>query len=153
MLKSLFVKYKGVNMKLPGKEIFRSNKVLLVGYSSKSGAFSKMVYNEMEAAGIDVYPYNPNKGEYDIEVYSSLDSINDLPETAVVLVGPEHIDSALNDLIKSNVKTIIINRKMKIDSKILTHCNDNSIEIKFFCPLLIVGKGFHKVHKFFATLF
>lgn len=140
-------------MKLPGKEIFESDKVLLVGYSSNPSSFSRMVYSELEDAGLDVYPYNPKVREYDIEVFNSLDSIESLPKTAVVLVSSANIDSVMSELIQKDIKTVIINKKMSIDQTILDMCHKKGIEIKFFCPLLIVGKGFHKVHKFFATLF
>lgn len=140
-------------MEIPGKEIFENDRVLLVGYSSDPSSFSRMVYRELEDAGLDVYPYNPKVREYDIEVYSNLDLIEPLPKTAVVLVSSANIDGVMDQLSSRDIKSVIINKKMGIDQSILDKCNRNGIEVKFFCPLLIVGKGFHKIHKFFATLF
>ncbi len=140
-------------MDIPGIDIFTDNKVLLIGFSNKQGAFSREVYNSFEDAGITVYPYNPNKSDYDVKVYNSFQDIEDIPEVAVVLLNKESLNSEIENILSSGVKRVIINSKSHISLDVLDKFKRSSVELNILCPLLIVGNGFHKVHKFFAGLF
>lgn len=140
-------------MKLPGKEIFKDDKVLLVGYSKNPSSFSRMVYQAFEDAGISVLPYNPNKADYDVKVFNNLSDIESMPEVASVVLGKESLSEAIDSILDSGVKRIIINSKASVTQEIVDKCNSKDVKLDVFCPLLIVGTGFHKIHKFFATLF
>lgn len=140
-------------MKIPGKEIFTENKVLLVGFSKDQSSFSRQVYYGFEDADIKVYPYNPNKTDYGVKVYNSYSEIESIPEVAVVLLSRMNLESEIESLLNSGVKRVIVNSKANITDEIIKKCEDKGVELNILCPLLIVGKGFHKVHKFFAGLF
>ncbi len=140
-------------MEIPNKDIFTGNKVLLVGYSKDSSSFSRHVYRGLADSGIKVYPYNPNKSEYDVKVYNDYNEIKDIPEVAVVLLNKENLSSAIDDLLGSGIKRLIINNKNSASEEVIQKCKDKAIELNILCPLLIVGTGFHKIHKFFAQIF
>lgn len=140
-------------MKIPGKEIFKENKVMLVGISKDQSSFSRQVYYGFEDADIKVYPYNPNKGDYGIKVYNSYSDMECIPEVAVVLLSRKNLENEIDSLLNSGINRVIINNKACVTNEIIKKCEDKGVELNILCPLLIVGKGFHKVHKFFAGLF
>lgn len=140
-------------MKIPGKEIFKDEKVLLIGYSRNPSGFSRMVYHQFEDAGISVTPYNPNSGDYDVEVYNNFSDIKEMPEVATAILGKESLESSIDEIVNSGIKRLIVNSKGAVTQKVIDKCNEKGVDLDVFCPLLIVGTGFHKVHKFFATLF
>ncbi len=140
-------------MKIPGKEIFTDNSVVLVGYSKDASHFSHMVYHSLLDAEIKVYPYNPNKAEYSVKVYNSFSEIENIPEVAIILLNKEDLTNGIDDILSSGIKRIIINNKNHVTDEILNKCAEKSIFVNILCPLLIVGNGFHKVHKFFAKIF
>lgn len=133
------------------KDFFIGNEVLFVGYSSKNQTFSKSIYGAFADNGIKVYPYSTRTdGKYDVKVYHNLDEIEKIPATAFVLLNREHARDAVQMLSKKGVKRILFQGKKVVDLETLAACKDLGIEAVVACPMMIFGKGLHRLHAFFA---
>lgn len=133
------------------KDFFTDNEVLFVGYSSKNQAFSKSIYEAFANNGIKVYPYNTGTdGKYDVKVYHTLDEIGRVPSTAFILLSTEHTHDTVRMLSDKGVKRILFQSKKVVDAQTLAACKDMGIEATVACPMMILGKGLHRIHAFFA---
>jgi len=140
-------------MKIPERDFINNEEILFLGYSSKKESFSRMLYKEFNKAGITVFPLNPNKSDsYDIKVYNDYSELEKVPETAYVLMKKENTVKAFPALKESGVKKILFHNKKFITDEILQECSDRGIETAVACPMMLIGGGLHKIHRFFAGL-
>lgn len=140
-------------MKIPEREFITNGEILFMGYSRKKESFSRMLYKEFGKAGITVYPVNPNKeGSYDIKVYNSASEIDKVPETAYILTKRENTAEAFSDLKDTGVKRILFQSKKLVPEEVLEECRAKGIETAIACPMMLIGGGLHKIHRFFASL-
>lgn len=140
-------------MKVPSKDIFTNNEVVIVGYSKTTSHFSNHVYNEFIKAGIQAYAFNPNINSYNIKVFNRYKDINNLPDTAVVLLNRESLKLGIDDILNAGFKTIIVNNKNSVTINIEDKCREKNVELHVVCPLMIFGKGIHKFHKIINRIF
>lgn len=133
------------------KEFFIDNEVLFVGYSSKNNAFSKSIYQAFMNNGIKVYPLN-NKADssFDIKVYRSLGELPKVPSCAFVLTNKTNAAKVVNELSSKGVKRILFQNSRYVDQDILDTCSKYGIETAVGCPMMLFGKGMHRLHAFFA---
>lgn len=133
------------------KGFFKSNEVLFVGYSSRNNLFSKMVYQAFMDNGIKVYPVNSKaNGSYDIKVYQDVGELPKVPENAYVLLKKENAKNAVGKLAEIGVKRVLFQNKRNVDADILQECEKLGMETAVACPMMLYGKGMHKIHGFFA---
>lgn len=133
------------------KDFFKDKEVLFVGYSSRNNAYSKEIYNAFANNQIKVYPYNTKENaSYDIKVYQKLAELPKIPNTAFILLNQENTVKAVKDLLGKGVKKILFRSEKAVDKATLAECEKAGIETAFGCPLMIYGKGMHKIHAFFA---
>ncbi len=140
-------------MKIPERSFISNNEILFLGYSSKKESFSRMLYKEFNKAGIDVYPVNPKKSDsYDVKVYNSHSELKKIPETAYILMNRDNSIAAFNTIKESGIKRVLFHNKKALTDEVLSSCIDNNIEAAAACPMMLIGGGFHKIHRFFAGL-
>lgn len=140
-------------MSLPERSYISNNEILFMGYSSKKESFSRMLYKEFNKAGIEVFPYNPGQEkDYDIPVFNAIDKMEKVPETAYILMKRENAARAVNDLEGTNVKRVLFQSKKLVPQEALDKCDEMGIETAFACPMMLIGGGIHKIHRFFASL-
>lgn len=140
-------------MALPKEEFFLNNEVLFIGYSSKQSGFSHMVYKGFVKAGINVVALNRTKSDnYTIPVYNDISQISKVPETAYILLSKENTEKAFHSIKDRGIKKILFQDKETVSESVLAECKKLGIEATVMCPLVMVGKGFHRIHRFFAGL-
>lgn len=140
-------------MNVPGKDIFTNSRVLLIGFSVRQNTFSREVYNSLEDEAITVVPYNPKSADYGVKVYNNYSDIDNIPEVAVVLLNKDNLSKEVDKILSSGVKRVIVNSKSHLTLEVINKFKNSDVELDILCPLLIVGRGFHRIHKFFAGLF
>lgn len=140
-------------MKIPERDFITDQEILFMGYSSKKESFSRMIHREFTKAGITVYPVNPRKSDqYDVKVYNSVSELEKVPETAYILMKNENARKAFSELKGSGVRKILFQSKKMITEEIQDECDDRGIEAVAACPMMLIGGGIHKIHRFFAGL-
>jgi predicted CoA-binding protein len=133
------------------KKFFNGNEVLFVGYSSRNKIFSQDLYRTISNNGIKVYPYNKKKdGLYDIEVYNDLNQLPKIPEAAFVLLNSANAAKAAEELSEKGVKRILFQSKKNVSQETIDFLGKKGVEVYVGCPLMLFGKGIHKIHAFFA---
>ena len=133
------------------KYFFDNKEVLFVGFSVKQKAFCNSVYKAFSDNGIKVYPMNKRKGaQLDMKVYTEFAELPVVPKTAYVLLNRENTKSVVKELADRGVKKVLIQSKNNADEDTLKQCSNLGMEAVVACPMMIFGKGFHKLHAFFA---
>jgi len=140
-------------MKIPERDFIKNEEILFMGYSSRKDSFSRMIYKEFQKAGITVYPVNPGKSDnYDIKVYNNISELEKVPETAYILMKKENVEKAFSEIKDSGVKRILFQNRKLVTEEILDECEDKGIKAVTACPMMLIGGGLHKIHRFFAGL-
>lgn len=133
------------------KSFFDGQEVLFVGFSEKEKVFCEMVYKAFSDNGIKVYPMNNRKdASFDRKVYAEFTELPSVPETAYVLLNRENTKKTVTELADRGVRKIMFQGKKNVDPETLDKCKELGIEAVIACPMMIFGKGFHKIHAFFA---
>jgi acyl-CoA synthetase (NDP forming) len=133
------------------KSFFDGQEVLFIGFSEKEKTFCEMVYKAFSDNGIKVYPLNKRKGaSFDRKVYTDLAELPAVPETAYVLLNKENSGKAVAELAERGVRKIMFQGRGNVAPGTLEKCRELGIEAVVACPMMIFGKGLHKIHAFFA---
>lgn len=133
------------------KSFFDGQEVLFVGYSEKQKDFCDMVFKAFTDNGIRVYPLNKRKGaSFDRKVYTEFTELPAIPATAYVLTNKENTKSMVQELADKGIKKILFQGKNNVDPETLEKCRGLGIETVVACPMMVFGRGFHKIHAFFA---
>ncbi len=133
------------------QSFFDGQEVLFVGFSEKQKMFCEMVYKAFSDNGIKVYPVNQRKdASFDRKVYTELAELQAVPKTAYVLLNKENTKRAVPELAQNGVKKILFQSKANVDPETLSKCQQLGMEAIVACPMMIFGKGLHKIHAFFA---
>ncbi|MFP4363192.1 MAG: CoA-binding protein [Spirochaetia bacterium] len=141
-------------MAVISKDFFTDNELVMMGYSRNPESFSRMVYKDLTDAGLRIFPVNPNTDSgFDVPVYTDITKISKLPKAGYILLSGENAQKAFKELMDAGVKRILFQEKTAVTPDIRKSADEAGIEIQSGCPLLAYGKGFHKLHAFFARLF
>lgn len=133
------------------KDFFTDHEILFVGYSSRNKAYSNMVYEAFTNNNIKVYPFNTkDNADFDTKVYKKFGDLPVVPQSAYVLLNKGNTAKAVNQLIDNGVKKILFYNKNSVDAATLEECDKAGVITAIGCPLMVYGKGIHKIHSFFA---
>ncbi len=133
------------------RDFFNDKEVLFVGYSSRNKGFCNGIHEAFSKHGIKVYPLNTKKsGNHDVKVYGGYEELPNVPKTAYILLNKGNTNKAVQELLKQDVKRILVHNKSHIDASVLSQCETKGIEVTAGCPMMLFGGGIHKVHGFFA---
>jgi len=131
------------------RNFFKGKESLFLGYSGKNEAYSKEIIKSMSNHGFKVYPVNSNKDrKFDLKVYNDLSELPSIPENVYILMSKENASKAVASLKGKGVKRILFHNRNVADNSILEQCRETGIETAIACPLMMFGKGIHRIHGF-----
>lgn len=134
------------------RDFFKNDEVLIIGYSSKTKSFCRRVAKGISNAGITIYALNHNKSDnFDMKVFQSISELPKIPQTAYVILNPENTAKAVKGLKNSGIKNIMF-QPGTVTSETKEECVSMGMEVIEACPLMVFGKGIHRIHGFFAGL-
>ncbi len=136
------------------RTFFPKKEVVFIGLSSDPRSFSRKVYQDFTNAGFKVYAVNKRKfREPDLEVYSSVNQIPEVPECAYILLSKEKTRKAVEDLKGTGIKKLILQSSKTVDQETLDECIKMGLETVVACPRMFLSKGLmHRLHGFFAGI-
>lgn len=138
-------------MKKLNRDFFDEKEIIFMGYSSRTPQFSDMIYKAFTGAGFKVYPVNPKKSDkYNVKVYNDISELPSVPKTAYILLNNENAGRAVEQLKSNGIRRILFHRGKTADQKLLDECEAAGIETAVACPMMLFGKGLHRIHGFFA---
>ncbi len=133
------------------KGFFTEKEIIFMGYSSRTPQFSSMIYKAFTDAGLKVFPVNhKEKGKFDVKVYKDISELPSAPKTAYILLNRENAEKAVEQLKNNGIRKILFHRGKTSDQKLLDECAQAGIETAVACPMMLFGKGLHRLHGFFA---
>lgn len=134
-----------------GKNFFNEKDILFVGYSSRNEAYSNIVLQAFTNNNIKVYPYNTKENAaFNTKVYKRLDELPVIPKAAYVLLNKSNTAKVVKQLIDNGITKILFYSKNTVDSDTLSECEKAGVVTSIGCPMMIYGKGIHKLHALFA---
>lgn len=140
-------------MKKVSKGFFADNEVLFVGYSSRDERFCSDAMQAMMNAGIKVVPFNKKSGGSDqVKVFSSFESLSQVPRCAYVLLNPENARKSVKELYEHGVRKVLFHSKRTATPEVLQECDKLGMEAAVGCPMMLFGSGIHRFHGFLAGI-
>jgi len=134
------------------RDFFKDDELLFIGYSSNAKSFCRRIYKGLSKAGLTIYPVNPRKSDdYDIKVYQSISELPKVPQAAYVILNPENSAKVVKELKDAGVKNVMF-QPGSLTSDTKDECISMGMEVIEACPLMVFGKGLHRIHGFFAGL-
>ena len=138
---------------------FLSQKTIAIaGYSSDSNQVANHLYNKFEENGYQVFGINPKADSIkDIECFSSLDDLPDIPEAVMISTPPQGTMKIIEDCVRLGIKHAWIHCSFGVGSynqEAVDLAEKNGIEIiPRGCPnMFLKADGFHKCIKWFMGL-
>lgn len=137
-------------MKKINKEFLNCKELLIVGYPAAEDVFMKGLLEACLNSGIKVFPLAFAEGSYNVKVYKALAELPKVPACAYIYLEKEHIQPVIRQLAESGVKRVLFHWKKDFDQGIIDECEKAGLEAAVGCPMMVLGKGYHKFHALLA---
>jgi hypothetical protein len=136
-----------------GNDFFLNNEVLIVGYPLAADPSMKMIMKAFLDNGIKVIAMNADAtGDTDVKTYKSLAELPTVPKTAYIYLDRKDIGPYVKPLAASGIKRVLFHSKKDVDAEHLEACGKAGMETAVACPMMLLGKGYHKFHAFLAGI-
>jgi len=138
------------------EQFLNSKCIAIIGVSSNSKTYSRMVYDAFCERGYNVLAVNPKLTEINgAKCYPNISSLPDTVDAIIIIIKGEKAKDILNDAINKGVKNIWMHFGCSLKNPETITMGKNISLISGECALLWLQpvKGFHKFHRFFRDLF
>lgn len=133
------------------KDFFSDNEVLILGYPLKEDPSMKMIRAALVRNNIRVYALNAGAtGGPDIRIYRSFDDLPKVPECAYIYLEKDEITPWISVMKEKGVQRVLFHSKKDVEPADIEACRKAGLETAVACPMMLLGKGIHKFHKFLA---
>lgn len=133
------------------KEYFADNEVLILGFPANDDLDMKMILPAFIRNNIKVYAMNANAaGDAEIKVYKSFSELPKVPKCAYIFLDKNEITPWISQMSAAGVKRVLFHSKKDVEQSDLDACKKAGLETAIACPMMLLGKGMHKFHKFLA---
>ena len=110
----------------------------VVGASRDSSKYGFLVYRSLKSAGRTAYPVNPKAAEVDGDrCYSSLSSLPQTPEVAVMVVPPAVTEAAVAECARLGITQVWMQPGAESAAAVAA-CRENGIRVVAGGPCLMV---------------
>lgn len=133
------------------KGFFSDNEVLILGYPLKSDPSMKMILRAFQQNNITVYAMNANAtGDLDIKIYKSFSELPKVPKCAYIYLAKDAIAPWITKMKENGVQRVLFHSKKDVEPSDVEVCRKAGLETAIACPMMLLGGGIHKLHKFLA---
>jgi predicted CoA-binding protein len=128
-----------------------TEKIAIVGASPNKDNFGLGLMKELKKEGRKVYPVNPKYEEVDGEqTYPTVADLPDGVENVLIVVNPEVAVDIARQCVEAGIKRVWLHQgvgKGSFSTEAVDLLKENGVEYVYgFCPMMFIGKGFHKFH-------
>ena len=135
------------------KDFFSDGEVLIIGYPLNDDPSMKMILPAFLRNNIKVYALNPKAGtDLDIKIYKSFSELPKIPKCAYIYLEKDEITPWIGDMAKNGVTRVLFHSRKDVEPADVEACNKAGLETAIACPMMLLGKGIHKLHKFLAGI-
>jgi hypothetical protein len=131
------------------KDYFTDNEVLILGFPANDDPDMKMILPAFVRNNIKVYALNA-KAAGDIKVYKSFAELPKVPKCAYIFLDKNEITPWISQMASAGVKRVLFHSKNDVRQADVDGCKNAGLETAIACPMMLLGKGIHKFHKFLA---
>lgn len=129
------------------KEFFTGGEVLIVGYPLNADPSMRMILPAFLKNEIKVFALNSQaQGNADIKVYKSLSDLPKVPKCAYMYADQADIDPWIPLLAAAGVQRVLFHSKKDVSQGQLDECKKAGLETAVACPMMLLGRGFHRFH-------
>lgn len=133
------------------KDFFSDNEVLILGYPLSEDPSMKMIMAAFRRNKIEVYAMNANAtGDLDVKLYKSFSELPKVPKCAYVYLEKDEITPWIAQMKQYGVQRVLYHSKKDVSPEDLEATKAAGFETAVACPLMLLGKGLHKLHKLLA---
>lgn len=133
------------------KDYFSDGEILIIGYPLNDDPSMKMILPAFIRNNIKVYAMNPKASSgQDIKVYKSFSELPKIPKCAYIYLEKDEITPWISDMVKNGVTRVLFHSKQDVEPADVEACKNAGLETAIACPMMLLGKGLHKFHKFLA---
>ena len=133
------------------KDYFTNNEVLILGFPLNDDPDMKMILPAFLNNNIKVLAMNSKaEGDNGIKVYKTFAELPNVPECAYIYLAKEDIAPWIDQLVAAGVKRVLFHSKKDVDPGDIDACKKVGLETAVACPMMLLGKGIHRFHKFLA---
>lgn len=133
------------------KDYFTDGEVLIIGYPLNDDPSMKMILPAFIRHNIKVYALNPKaSGDLDIKIYKSFSELPKKPRCAYIYLEKDEITPWISDMVSNGVMRVLFHSKQDVEPADVDACKKAGLETAIACPMMLLGKGIHKLHKFLA---
>lgn len=133
------------------KDYFTGSEVLILGYPLNDDPSMKMILPAFQKNNIKVYAMNANATrDLDIKIYKSFAELPKKPKCAYIYLEKNEITPWISEMVSNGVTRVLFHSKQDVDPADVEACKKAGLETAIACPMMLLGKGIHKFHKFLA---
>lgn len=133
------------------KEYFSDGEVLILGYPLKDDPSMKMILPAFLRNNIKVYAMNENAtGDLDIKIYKSFSELPKVPKCAYIYLEKNEITPYISKMKENGVQRVLFHSKQDVEPADVAASKAAGLETAIACPMMLLGKGLHKLHKLLA---
>ncbi len=133
------------------KDYFSDGEVVILGFPLKDDRSMKMILAAFKNNNIKVYAMNENAtGNLDIKIHKSFAELPKKPKCAYIYLDKNEITPWIGQMISNGVTRVLFHSKRDVMPTDIEACKKAGLETAVACPMMLLGKGFHKFHKFLA---
>lgn len=133
------------------KDFFSNSEVLILGYPLKDDPSMKMILPAFLRNNIKVYAMNEKAtGDLDIKIYKSFSELPKVPKCAYIYLEKNEITPYISKMKANGIRRVLFHSKQDVTPTDISACKAAGLETAIACPMMLLGKGFHKFHKLLA---
>ena len=133
------------------KEYFTDSEVLILGFPLKDDRSMKMILAAFKNNNIKAYAMNTKAtGDLDTKIHKSFAELPKKPKCAYIYLDKNEIAPWISQMVSNGVTRVLFHSKRDVTPTDFEACKKAGLETAIACPMMLLGKGFHKFHKFLA---
>jgi predicted CoA-binding protein len=133
------------------KDFFSDGEVLIIGYPLNDDPSMKMILSAFIRNNIKVYALNPKADtDLDIKIYKSFSELPKIPKCAYIYLKKDEITPWIGDMVNNGVTRVLFHSRKDVEPADVEACKKAGLEPAVACPMMLLGKGLHKLHKLLA---
>ncbi len=133
------------------KDFFLDDEVLIMGYPLQADPSMKMILKAFLDNGITVYAFNSKAtGDVDIKIYTDFSQLPKVPKTVYNYIHKNDTDPWIPKMANAGVTRVLFHSKKDVEQRQLDECEKLGIQTAVACPMMLLGRGFHRFHALLA---
>lgn len=133
------------------KDYFTNSEVLILGFPQNDDPDMKMILQAFLNNNIRVLAMNSTaKSDSGQKVVADFTELPKVPECAYIYLDKKDITPWIDRLAAAGVKRVLFHSKKDVNPEDIEACKKAGLETAVACPMMLLGKGIHRFHKFLA---